>query len=345
MSHGFIAHGVDGICRPLILSGGGGGGGGNAGGVITITASVGIKGMNRADDVRVIQQALNDVPADQGRPKPLLVVDGISGPKTENGIQMFQLKHFGWPGADGRVDPDGVTIAKLNELSGGVSASPFDLGTAQAAAASPGRIARVAGLLGQSLRCIKAAQQNLLSAQTVVDTVDAPNTLPSFSRSARMMLVNRHFDVDTYPKPQRRKVIGQILRTFDTMLSVFARPGGLWGMASFDLDPLAKPYVAYTYRQGFHNPGRSQTEKGKKIRTDAIYLCEKMDTKTDEVVTNVIVHELAHFVGRPHITDFAYGWFDDAKMARLVPWQKLHNAMNHNNFAFDALHGRKPVGL
>src|SRR5687767_11994365 len=124
----FTGHDVDGVCRPLDLSGGGGGGG-----VIAISASVGINGVNRPNDVATIQSALNDVPADQGRPAPPLKVDGICGPKTKNGIQSFQLKHFGWKGADGRVDPDQQTIAKLNELSGGSSALPADFGTAQAA--------------------------------------------------------------------------------------------------------------------------------------------------------------------------------------------------------------------
>jgi hypothetical protein len=296
--------------------------------------------------VIVIQRALNDVPPDQGQPAPLLVVDGICGPKTKNAIQKFQLKHFGWKGADGRVDPDHQTIAKLNELAGGSNALPADFGGTQASGATPGRIARVVRLLNESFRCIKAARNNLISAQAVVDQPDTPGPFPSLGRAERMRLVNRHFDVDTYPKAKRSQVIGQILHTFDMMLSVFARPGGLWGTAIFDLDPLARPHVAYTYGQGFHNPGRSQIEKGKRIRTDAIYFCEKLDTKTDEVCTVVIVHELSHFVGHPaHITDHAYGWFDAPKMQKLVPSQKLLNAMNHNNFAFDARHGRKPVGL
>src|SRR5262245_207485 len=303
--------------------------GGGASGAIAISAPVGIKGTNRFDDVTVIQRALNDVPPDQGRPLPLLKIDGICGPKTKDAIQKFQLKHFGWKLADGRVDPDKETIAKLNELSGG-GGLPADFGTPQATVAAAPRIARVIHQLDDSLRCIRAARKNLVTALQVVDTTDAPSTLPAFSRAARMVQVNRHFDIDTYPKAQRRRVLHQILGTFDMMFQVFARPGGLWGVASFDLDPLSRPHVAYTYGQGFHHPGRSQTEKGKRIRTDAIYFCEKMDTKTDEVVTCVIVHELSHFVGRPDdITDFAYGWHDNPKMQKLVPWQKLHNAMNH----------------
>jgi hypothetical protein len=52
----------------------------------------------------------------QGGPQPLLEVDGICGKKTRSAIQRFQLHHFGWSGADGRVDPHQQTLAKLNEF-------------------------------------------------------------------------------------------------------------------------------------------------------------------------------------------------------------------------------------
>ncbi len=84
---------------------------------VKISASVGRSGVNRADDVRAIQRLLNDVSVANGGPTPSLVVDGICGPRTTDAIQKFQLKHFGWKGADGRVDPDGPTLRKLNELS------------------------------------------------------------------------------------------------------------------------------------------------------------------------------------------------------------------------------------
>jgi hypothetical protein len=41
------------------------------------------------------------------------------GPKTIDAIQKFQLFHFGWNGADGRVDPDGQTLRKLNQFENG----------------------------------------------------------------------------------------------------------------------------------------------------------------------------------------------------------------------------------
>jgi Putative peptidoglycan binding domain len=85
----------------------------------TITAPVGrLGGVNRPADVKTVQELLNQVPSTSGGPRPLLDPDGQSGPKTIAAIQAFQLHHFGWSGADGRVDPNGQTLAKLNEFDG-----------------------------------------------------------------------------------------------------------------------------------------------------------------------------------------------------------------------------------
>jgi hypothetical protein len=80
-----------------------------------ITASVGVNGVNRPSDVRTIQEMLNQAPVSSGGPSPPLIVDEICGPKTKAAIQKFQLHHFGWAGADGRVDPNGPTHIKLHE--------------------------------------------------------------------------------------------------------------------------------------------------------------------------------------------------------------------------------------
>jgi hypothetical protein len=50
----------------------------------------------------------------EGRPNPLLDSDSICGTKTIDTIQRFQIKHFGWGGADSRVDVMGPTHQKLN---------------------------------------------------------------------------------------------------------------------------------------------------------------------------------------------------------------------------------------
>lgn len=81
----------------------------------SISRSVGrMGGVNLPDDVKTVQELLNQVPVASGGPMPLLAVDGICGPKTIAAIQTFQVKNFGWKIADGRVDPDGPTHALLN---------------------------------------------------------------------------------------------------------------------------------------------------------------------------------------------------------------------------------------
>jgi hypothetical protein len=92
-----------------------------------ISASVGQKGgVNRYEDVVTVQKLLNQVPATDGGPKPFLEVDGKCGPKTKKAIQLFQVKQIGWSGADGRVDPSGPTLDRLNtyDQSGGTTPSP-----------------------------------------------------------------------------------------------------------------------------------------------------------------------------------------------------------------------------
>jgi peptidoglycan hydrolase-like protein with peptidoglycan-binding domain len=79
-----------------------------------ISGSVGVGGVNLREDVRVIQELLNQVPPGQGAPAPLLDTDGVVGPKTIAAIRAFQQHHFGWN--DGRVDVNNVTIARLNSF-------------------------------------------------------------------------------------------------------------------------------------------------------------------------------------------------------------------------------------
>jgi hypothetical protein len=82
-----------------------------------ISESVGAGGVNLPEDVRVIQDLLNRVPAEAGGPVPELVVDGIAGDRTNQAIFDFQLAHFGVAILDGRVDPGQATFRALNEFS------------------------------------------------------------------------------------------------------------------------------------------------------------------------------------------------------------------------------------
>ena len=95
----------------------------------SISAAVGQSCPNFAPDVKTVQELINKVPPNQGglTPDKKLVVDGACGPKTRDAISKFQLKHFGWSGADCKVEPNKQTLAKLNSFEtgpGGGSVAP-----------------------------------------------------------------------------------------------------------------------------------------------------------------------------------------------------------------------------
>lgn len=79
-----------------------------------ISGSVGMGGENREADVLTVQVLLNQVPAEQGGPESLLDPDGENGPATINAISNFQRKHFAE--VDSKIDPNGMTLAKLNQI-------------------------------------------------------------------------------------------------------------------------------------------------------------------------------------------------------------------------------------
>jgi hypothetical protein len=89
----------------------------------TITRPVGAGGANKPADVTEIQQLLNKVPAVQGGAAPPFLVFGTCDSATLAAILKFQKKQV--PAfADGRVDPGGPTLARLNVLAGSSGPGP-----------------------------------------------------------------------------------------------------------------------------------------------------------------------------------------------------------------------------
>ncbi len=82
----------------------------------SISASVGLGGVNRKDDSVTIQELLNKVPPDRGGPVPLLAVDGLPWQKTVAAIKNFQRASVAIKNPDGCVDPNGPTLKALNEI-------------------------------------------------------------------------------------------------------------------------------------------------------------------------------------------------------------------------------------
>jgi hypothetical protein len=81
---------------------------------ISLTASVGMGGINKPVDVLTIQTSLNRIPSLQGGPTPLLDPDSKIGPNTIGAIARFQKFHLKF--SDGRVDVGKATHQKLNTL-------------------------------------------------------------------------------------------------------------------------------------------------------------------------------------------------------------------------------------
>lgn len=88
----------------------------------SIKASVGVGAHNQTNDVVIVQELLNKVPANEGglTPSEKLIEDGKCGPLTIAAIRKFQEFHKTVLriNPDGRVDPGGKTIGKLNEYGG-----------------------------------------------------------------------------------------------------------------------------------------------------------------------------------------------------------------------------------
>ncbi len=80
---------------------------------VTIKGSVGANGKNGRADTRKVQKLLNAI-----FPSTLLSVDGDCGSKTVKRIERFQRRFTTKP--DGRVDPDGRTLKKLNSAAPGL---------------------------------------------------------------------------------------------------------------------------------------------------------------------------------------------------------------------------------
>lgn len=77
-----------------------------------LNASVGVGGVNREADVRLVQERLNRFVARLEIPP--LDVDGDCGPKTRRAIEAFQHAVAGLQVPDGRVDPGGKTWTALD---------------------------------------------------------------------------------------------------------------------------------------------------------------------------------------------------------------------------------------
>ncbi|MET0026027.1 MAG: peptidoglycan-binding protein [Candidatus Thiodiazotropha sp.] len=331
----WIVQNKSGICGQLLKLGdtsGEGNGNGDRLDEIFILGSVGIHGYNYPDDVKKIQDALNRVAQAQGGAHPKLKPDGLCGDKTKQAIQKFQLMHFGWSGADGLVEVARQTLARLNEI----------LGTRKIQIPNVNLVE--ANTIQLALSMINAARSNILMAMPMVDKKPSPGGgLTVFSRESLMRLLNKHFSIDDSHNPIQ--AFAHVKGIFNLMWQVFQRPGGLWGVHTFERDPLALDFRAYAAGGGYFKSGKHTLEKGVKMRLDSIFLCKRFfEESAPFKQAFIIVHECAHFVDlQGSIKDFAYNRESGgAKIRGLPPFLKQHNANCYSNFAYEARTGQEP---
>jgi hypothetical protein len=208
-------------------------------GGISIARSVGAGGVNQGRDVRKIQDAVNQVPESGGRPAPQLKVDGLVGPLTTGAITAFQLKQYpGW-NPDSRIDPDGKTLRRINELVSGFM--PPEVGKAYAT-------------IPDALMRIRSAKARLLAARMALSL---PNPLTG---RGEIEIANWNFKVDRAADPEQQ--IDRISAVYGRMEETLIMAGHLLrpvlGGASFQLFlpcfgvSTGKVAAAYTTLGGYY---------------------------------------------------------------------------------------------
>jgi hypothetical protein len=294
---------------------------------VKISAPVGLNSPNIYDDVFNIQYALDKVPPIDGGPSPQLVIDGKCGPKTVKAIQNFQLKHFGWSGADGKIEPNKQTHRKLIEISNRYDVYPtlpLDLKT------DDWFLAAMMQHVPYTVTCIHAAMAKILLAMQAADSPSPGGLLGSFGREERMSLLNRHFTIDGFPAP-RRRILQRLYDIYGYMLNVLNRPDNYF---TLDTDNSGERIstVAFARLGGFF----STDATGKIVFRRGAYFA----TGIQEFAAFVFIHELRHFVEREsEHGHFAKGWITDPGMQALLPSQKIYNCDTFAGFALEARNG------
>lgn len=303
-------------------------------GYAQIRGSVGAGGVNRRDDVRVVQMALNAVVAAAAGPTPPLAVDGYVGPKTIGAIRRFQTM---WTRVvDGRVDPRGPTLRALNGLAGVPAPPAAPAGTAMGLAPSgpvppapaPSAAEWAAFLrwheaqtvamphaalaIWTTLQVITAAQIHI-GQQLAHGPGPPPGGLRTPGRLA-FLFVAKHFRLDE-SKPSTslfavQKAAAVFARCLDTYrVRTILTPLGprfdrLFALAEVPPHMVGKTEIAYAgWVSGAARPPRltgAQVPGAGGVQfpeiSDGIYLLPGYDA-VPQLHVPVLVHELAHLCG------------------------------------------------
>jgi hypothetical protein len=313
---------------------------------LSITGPVGIGGFNRPDDVKNIQRALNHLIPDVGGAVPFLDDDGLVGPKTCGAIQRFQRVNFGWE--DGRVDPGQKTITRMETLLTLQPGNPFD--------GDPNkRVAFTISRLRIASQCILAAETNINGVLPFVSNNTTPGGVFEGQFDDRMALLERHFKISQFGKDTSNQLV-RLRDTYRDMRSVIAQSvpanpdldnlfANFMGGSAFVFDPqpqqLSPTTLAYTCLSGLRQKGETFMEPPRPA--DRIYLRALLDRCSQDMFTETIIHELAHFVSPSDtpIEDHAYGWINDPRMTPLSASTRVKNAQNFATYAVESRFGQR----
>ena len=316
----------------------------------TISASVGQGGKNLRDDTVTIQSLLNNVPAAESGPQTRLAVDGLVGGHTIAAIRRFQMPRLGW--ADGRVDPDGPTLALLRGFAASADISGLNAsGNLHRHAPSPAmfemiRRASAISVLPEARRALHKAQLDLdlVSLRLTKDTLHIEDLFNGGGPEQRpFRILYSHFAIAKLSTAVAKQSLDSVRQTFADMRAILdgrvgAFGGDPWGMNVIENDPITvfvkelDTALAYTPTQ----TGNRARQKRLGISPFRIYFTNLMDGKNFDHYLYTVLHELAHFVDdekKLPIDDHAYGWQD--QYLTLPHEKRIHNAECYSACAFE----------
>ena len=288
--------------------------------------SVGQGGFNQVPDTLKIQELLNLISPNDGGPVVPLKEDGFIGPKTLAAIKAFQL--FQGLGTDGRVDPGGALLQKMNELPKTALADRNTRLLQKVSVSMPDVIAMAA----KSQRTIDEA----------IDFVTFGASRP-FVKKRSFDLADLYFAFGRQPSSQTLSELKFIRTTYNRVSTVTSRPyipqqgESVFGVNIFTIDPTGSSFACYSPTAASDN-NRTIPE----VHSGHVYVCASMDTKpAPDQFQHILFHELIHFVddetGGRQIGDA--GRYRDSAM-KAAHATRMRNADNYALFASHVHFGR-----
>ncbi|QEF97078.1 Putative peptidoglycan binding domain protein [Stieleria maiorica] len=287
-----------------------------------ISASVGQGGRNHRDDVRTIQRLLNLIDPQDGGPVVALEEDGWIGPKTNKAILDFQ--RFQGTGSDGRVDPHGPTLKRMNEI-------PKHRMKAQNATL----LARVAAAMPD------LNQMSLKARRTIEGAIDYVRLGDGLFTSKRdYELADLYFDFSKLSSTQTLRKLDTIRTTLRRAYAALQVPpipltgSNPVGISIFTIDPLGKNHFAYVPRTE-----AKTKDRGPGSDPAYIYLCQKMGKPKMDKFTHILMHELFHFIDDEtflYIRDHCYR----DRIFSIPHEKRMRNADNYAVFTSHVHFGR-----